>query len=345
MTNRLVVLPLLLLLSGVTAAQEAPKPAPELQKLTPLIGNWHGTGTAQMGPGGPSKWESQSTYAWTLGNFFVQEDTIVRFEDMPKPLVMRVYYGWDAENKRYTAVGADNDGKVDAHRLEFMSDGSMVQFVESYHEGQTYLERYTNKVDGDVMTFAIDMMGAAGPSAQAVKGKMSRTDKPAPTALDASAFTATPAAAIVQLGKTAGTYEVKATMTMMPGAPTMKITGQDEVKTIFDGNLVHVRSTGTAEGMPDKYVGELFYGFDAHDDCISAIYVSNMGEIGKMAGQFTSDNKSFVLTGAPKFMGQPCVQRMTMELGADGAPTKAIGHTILGTAAPYESWKATYTRK
>jgi len=344
MNARLVALPLLAL-PGLAVAQEIPKPAPQLQKLAPLIGSWHGTGTAQMGPGEPSKWESDHTYAWALGNFFVQEDTVVRFEGMPKPLVMRSYHGWDGENNRFVTVGADNDGSAKVNGLQFMEDGSMVQFVESYHEGQTYFERYTTKVDGDSMTFAIDMIGLVGPAAQAVKGTMKRTDKQTPAALDASAFTATAPAAIRQLGKTAGTYSVKASMIMMPGTPPMKITGQDEVQTLFDGNIVHVHTTGTAEGSPEQYVGEVFYGFDHRQGCISAVYVSNMGEVGEMTGHFTPDNKSLILTSALQYMGQPCVQRMMMELGDDGTPTKAIGNTIVGTAAPYESWNATYTKK
>lgn len=345
MTTRHLVLPLLLAVTGIAAAQEMPKPAPELQKLAPLIGSWRGTGTAEMGPGEPSKWESQSTYAWALGNFYVQEDTVVRFEGMPRPLVMRSYLGWDAERRRYVAAGADNDGTVAVRAIEFAADGTMVHFVDAAHEGQRHLERYTRRIDGDVMTFAIDVLGTTGPSAQPVQGTMKRAGQGTALALDASAFTASPAPAMLQLGRTAGTYSVKATMVMSPGMPAMDITGQDEVQRLFDGTIVHVHTTGTAEGSPEQYVGELFYGFDPRDNCIRAVYVSNMGEVGEMSGCFTADGSSFVLTGAPRHQGQLCVQRMTMELGPDGAMTKAVGHTLIGTAPPYESWNATYTRK
>lgn len=345
MNTRLLVLSVVPFLTGTATAQEMPAPAPELQKYAPLIGNWRGTGTAQMGPGEPSKWDSHSTYSWALGKFFVQEDTVVRFEGMQKPLAMRVYYGWDAENAHHVAIGVDNDGSVDKHRVEFADDGTMVQFTDSHHEGQRHLQRYSSKIDGDSMTFAIDTIGVLGPSSQPVKGKMTRTDKQAPMALEASAFTATAAAPIVQLGKTSGTYAVKASMVMMPGAPAMDITGQDQVKTLFDGTIVHVHTTGKAAGSPEEYVGELFYGFDAAHDRIRAVYVSNMGEIGEMAGAFSQDGTSFILSSAMRYMGQPCVQRMVMELDENGAPTKAVGHTIIGTAAPFESWNATYTRK
>lgn len=340
-----VALPLFLVLPGLLAAQEMPKPAPELQKLAPLIGSWHGAGTAQMGPGAASKWESQSTYAWALGDFFVQEDTVVTFSDMARPLVMRNYLGWDAENARYVSIGCDNEGTVGANRLEMMDDGSMVQLVEGFHEGRCYFERYSSRVNGDEMTFSIDMMRAEGPAGQAVQGTMKRTDKPAPVAMNAGAFMAPPAPAITKLAKSAGTFDVKATMIMAPGAPQMNITGTDVVKPVFDGTIVHVHTTGAAEGQPGEYVGELFYGFDAKQGCIRAVYVSNMGEVGEMTGTFTDGDKSFVLTSSMRYQGQPCVQRMVMEFGADGAPTKAVGHVMMGTAEPYESWKATYTKK
>ena len=344
MTSHRLVLPFLLAWPAVAAAQESPQPAPELQKYAPLIGSWHGTGTAQMGPGEPSKWESRSTYSWALGGFFVQEDTVVTFADMAKPLIMRGYFGWDAENGRYVAAGADNDGHVGMHEVQFLGDGSMVRLVETFHEGQTFLERYTVKVDGDAMAFSIDMMAAAGPASAAVVGTMKRADKPVAVAANASSFTAAPAAPVAALARTAGTFAVEATMRMMPDAPPMQVSGTDVVTPLFGGTIVHVHTTGKAEGIPEEYVGELYYGYDEKRGCLHAVHVSNMGEIGEMSGGFTEDGRQLVLTAAQRFLGQPAVQRVVMHLDASGAPTKAVGHCLLGTAAPYESWDATYKK-
>lgn len=334
-------------LSLQAVAQETPKPAPELQKYAPLIGHWQGSGTAKMG--GPeaeaSDWESHSTYSWALGDFFVQEDTVVRFEDMPEPLVMRSYLGWDGENERYVSVGVDNDGTVGLNPIEFLPDGTIVQMMYRVHMGQGYLERYSSKVTGDSMTFAIDMMSGAGPAMDGVRGSMKRVDERAPMALDASSFTAEPGEEILRLAKTAGTWDVKATMVMMPGMPKMDVIGVDVVKPLFDGTIVHVHTAGEAVGMPEKYVGELFYGYDEASKGIRAVYVSNMGEIGAMDGAFSADGKQFILTAAMRYMGQPCVSRMMMQLDANGAPTGAIGHCMLGASEPYENWNATYTRR
>jgi hypothetical protein len=332
-------------IAAAAVAQEAPKPAPELQKLAPLIGNWQGSGTASMGPGEPSKWQAHSTYAWALGNHFVQEDTVVTFADMDKPIVIRSYLGWDRENQRYAVVSASNEGEAGVHRLELEADGTMVQMISKFRDGKSFIERWSSRIDGDSMQLAADVLMAQDASKQVVTGTMQRVVKPAPLAMNASAFMATPVTAMQRLAKTAGTYDVKATMTMMPGTPEMKITGTDVVTLLFDGTIVHVRSTGTAEGMPDQYDAQLFYGWNARDKCITAAMVSNMGEVGEMTGRFTEDGRQFVLTAAATFMGQPCVQRMVLNVDSTGAAATASGHCLLGTAAPFESWKSTYTKQ
>lgn len=331
--------------AATTIAQETPQPSPELQKLQPLIGSWRGSGTAQMGPGEPSKWQSHNTYSWALDKFVVQEDAIVSFEGLPNPLVMRNYIGWDNEHQHFVQAGVDNDGHVAINRFEVVDDATFASLVESFQGGQTFFERHTVSITGEQMTFALDMMGAGLPPMRGAEGTMQRTDEPVSLTKHASPFTAVPGPMIRRLAKTAGTFAVKATMVMMPGMPAMNITGQDEVQVWFDGAIVHVHTTGTAEGSPEQYVGELFYGHDARHDCLSAVFVSNMGEIGLMSGTFAPDDKTLILTSAQRYMGQPTVQRMLMHLDANGAPTSAVGHTIVGTAPPYESWNATYTRK
>lgn len=333
------------MLGSLAFAQEMPTPAPELQKLAPLIGSWGGSGTAQMGPGEPSKWDSRSTYSWTLGKFFVQEDTVVRFNGMPDPLVLRCYLGWDPATRSYVSADIDNDGHVGVNRIEIPEDGAVVKLAQRVQDGQIYLERYTSRVHGDTLEYSIDMMGSAGDPMQLVKGTLRRVDESAPKALAAGRFTAAPNAGVLRLGKTAGTFDVKAKMIMVPGTPAMEITGVDTVKPLFGGNVVHVHTTGVAEGQPDEYVGELFYGFDERRNGIVALYLSNMGEVGEMMGSFSDDHRQFILTSSAPYMGQPCSQRMVMQLDANGAPESAVGHCLLGSTEPYESWTATYKKR
>jgi hypothetical protein len=335
----------LALLALTAPAQDLPKPAPELQRLAPLIGHWQGGGTAQMGPGEPTNWESHSTFAWALGGYFVQEDTVVRFGGMPEPLVMRSYLGWDPANRTFVSAGIDNDGNVGVNRMEMPEDGTFVTLIQRVQGGQLYFERYTTRLSGDTSKFSIDMMTAAGPSMQLVGGTMKRAGEGASTSLEGGPFASAPEPELKQLAKSAGTFDVKATMVMMPGMPEMTIAGTDVVEPVFGGNIVHVHTTGMAEGQPERYVGELFYGFDERRRGIVALYVSNMGEVGEMTGTFSDDARQFILTSSSSLMGQPLAQRMVMHMDDSGAPERASGHCLFGAAEPYESWRATYTRK
>ena len=326
-------------------AQDLPGPAPELQKLAPLIGHWQGSGTARMGPGEPTTWESHSTYAWVLGDFFVQEDTVVRFRGMPEPLVMRAYLGWDPAKRTFVSAGADNGGHVRVNRMEIPEDEAFVTLVQRVHDGQLVCERFTSRVRGDTAEFSIDAMSGAAPAMRVVEGTMKRVDEPAPTSLEAGAFMAAPGPELRQLARSVGTYDVHAKMVMTPGVPAMTITGVDEIASHFGGNVVHVHTTGVAEGHPGQYVGEVFYGFDAGRDGVVALYVSNMGEVGEMSGVFAADHRQFILTSSSPWMGQSLAQRMVMHLDADGAPERTVGHYLLGAEAPFESWSATYTKR
>ena len=69
-----------------------------------------------------------------------------------------------------------------------------------------------------------------------------------------------------------------------------------------------------------------------------------MGEVMTMEARWSADGK-LVCTGASPWMGQPMLQRMLMEFDAKGALTSAVSHALLGTAAPYESFRATYAKQ
>jgi hypothetical protein len=133
-------------------------------------------------------------------------------------------------------------------------------------------------------------------------------------------------------------------MVMMPGQPATKITGTDAFRTAYGGMVFVGTTVGAAEGMPGKYSAEVFWGHDAARDCLVGVYVSNMGEVMQMDSRWTADGRLLTTSNA-LFMGQPTVQRMLMEFDADGAAKGASCHSIAGTAAPFESFKATYTKK
>lgn len=341
---RVVLTALLTLpLARPAIAQEAPPgPAAELQKFAGLIGHWQGTGTANMGPT-PSKWRSQSTYAWSLGKHFVQEDSRITFEDMPQPMVFRQYYGWDRENQRYVAVVVNNGGEAMLNEIEMLADGTMLQFSPHSQAGTSYVERSRTRVGGDEIHFSVDLLLPEGASMAVVDGKMKRVARLEPLAEDASAFNATPNPAMTKLARMAGTYDVKGQMVMMPGTPPTKISGTDTMTPQFGGTILHTRTIGHAEGMDEEYEAHNFFAWDANRDRIVSVFVSNMGEVGTMDAHLNEG--LLISTAAATYMGQPCAQRYVLELDADGAPKKGTGHCLIGAVSPYESFSATYTRK
>ncbi|MEO6593866.1 MAG: DUF1579 family protein [Planctomycetota bacterium] len=336
-----------LLVMPVVFAQEGPpSPAPELQKLAPLIGNWAGTGSATFGPGAPpTAWHARGTYRWCLDKHFVQEDFEITFEGLAAPLVFRAYFGWDRENQRYVNAAISNEGKAQLVEMKFLPDGTMVQVSLQSQEGMPYAERWRLKVEGDKLMHSIDLLMPEGPSMSIVDGHFKRVDAEYAGAFDTKVFEGAVAdESIKKLTRSAGVYATQGTMVMAPGQPSMKISGTDTFRSVFGGTVFHGHTVGTAEGMPGEYHGEVFWAHDPMRRCIVGIYVSNMGEVMSMDAWFTADGK-LISTSAGLMQGQPTVQSMVMEFDAKGVPTSAVGHAIIGTAAPFENFRANYTKK
>lgn len=333
-------------LSPLVAQEGPPKPAPEVQKFAPMLGNWQGTGDATFGPGTPPvKWTAHGTYRWCLDGHWLQEDFRLTFEGAPNPLVLRSYYGWDRESQRHVALLASNNGQVHLNEVVFLPDGTMLQITHMHQEGLPYSERSRFKVDGDKLTHSIDLLMPEGPSLTIVDGRFTRADKAFDGAWETKPFEdVAPTAAMVQFGKSAGEYRLAAEYVMVPGAPAVKITGTDTFRSVFGGTVMYGTSAGTAEGMPGQFRGDVFWAWDAAQKCLVAAYVGNMGEVAKMSGWFAKDGKLITTHGGTQG-GEPMVSRMVMEMDADGRPTKVVAHTLLGDKGPFESYRATYTRK
>jgi hypothetical protein len=328
------------------AQEAAPGPAKELQQLAPLIGNWAGNGVANFGPGAPpTKWQGRGTFRWCLDRHFVQEDFEITFEGVPVPMVFRSYLGWDREQERFVNLTVHNGGEVKLHDLTVLPDGTLLQLMRLHQNRTPYAERSLLKASGDTMTHSIDMLMHNGPSMQIVDGKFTKTDKAFDGNLDAKVFEGRqPGEPMQKLGRSAGTYAVQGTMRMAPAEPLMKITGVDTFRTVYEGTVLYGRTEGTAEGMPGTYQAEVFWAWDDVRRCFLGVYLSNMGEVGAMDGRFDKGGR-LISTSAGTMMGEPLVNLMVMEFDDKGAAKGTHGHTILGAAPPYESFRATYTKK
>ncbi len=326
----------------LASPQEMPKPAPELAKLKVFEGAWEGTGTAIMVPGMPeAKWTAQSTYAWVLDGFFLQADTSVAFEGMSDVMRFREFMGYDGENKRFVNLMVGNTGEVALTTLFFEGDDLLISMVPKTQEGRPLLERGLIKAGKDSMQMTMTFFGLDGPSRDGVKGTFKRvaSAKPVPI-LEAKAI-APVSPEMHKLGRLVGNYEVAGGMTMMPGAPEMKIKGIDECVALFGGGVIQVQTKGAAEGMPGAYESLGFYGWRPDANRYIMSYISNMGDVGTMDAWLPSDNK-IVAAMASLRMGMPFTSRMVMTLDVDGKVKSAASHSCIGEHDPIKDFWATY---
>jgi hypothetical protein len=326
------------------AAQDemaAPPPAAELAKLKPLAGHWKGSGTAVMAPGQPpAKWTAQIRSDWTLGGHWLQTDTAVAFENGMK-LRFREYLGWDRENARYVQVTVGNTGEGDLATPYFAGDDTLIVLRSGLRDGKPHAERHATKFGKDSQTFTIAYLGHEGLGIEHVNGRFDRVAKVEPEALEAAHALMPADQAMARIARTAGRFDLSGELTMAPGMPSMKIQGTDTIRTLFDGAIVQVTTTGAAEGMPGSYEAHGYYAWDPANACYKVLMVSNMGEV--MCGQarFSGDDK-IVQTVACLRMGQPCVSRVVTHLDAKGHPVKVVNHSCMGDADPMQDFTGTY---
>ncbi|MCR9245999.1 MAG: DUF1579 domain-containing protein [bacterium] len=321
-----------------------PKPAPELQKFAPLIGNWQGKGVFHDPKAGDMKWTARGSYRWVLSNFWVEEDFWIEFEGQDAPMVFRAYMGWDAENQRFVNLHVSNDGALAMDELVFSPEGAMVGLMRQQNGATHYCERAVTKVNGDKMTMAIDFLMASGPSSRVVEGEFERVDAVAPTVLTAGAM-GDKVEPMAKLVRAAGVYDVKGSMTWMPGMPAMNIHGTDTYTALFGGAVLHGHTDGGSDMSPEPYYSHVFWGWDQKKKCYRGIYVSNMGECGQMEMRYSQDGKHLVTTNALTKGGVPMVQRFVLTLDENGAFQKGVSHAIIDAGAPMKDFEASYTKK
>ncbi|MCK5942304.1 MAG: DUF1579 family protein [Planctomycetes bacterium] len=319
-------------------------PAKELSRLKPLIGNWQGTGKMVEPTGVETPWTARGTYRWVLNGHFVQEDFVIAMEGLPVPMVFRNYIGWDREHGRYVAATLSNEGSARLNETQFLPDGTMLTTQTHHMAGVPYNERARVKIDGDSMTMRIDLLMAEGDSIAVIDSVMKRGGDGFDGDWGVGPWMgAKPAAAIDQLARMAGTYETKGEMVMMPGTPAIGIHGSDTWQMVFGGMGMFGRTDGHAEGSPDAYVSFAMWGWDEHGDCMNAVYVDNMGQVGEMQARWHEGKLISTMAGVQ--MGMPMTQRYIMEVDDAGVATRAIGHSVFGAMEPFLSFKATYTKK
>jgi len=140
-----------------------------------------------------------------------------------------------------------------------VAGGAATSFSLHEQGGMAYAQRSTFAVKGDTLSHTVELLLPQGPSLAMVAGSFRRVGDGFAGNFDSPAFHgAVPHADLARLTKSAGDYRTEGQMVMAPGMPAIAITGTDRLRAAYGGVLFHGHTEGVAEGMPGKYVGEVF---------------------------------------------------------------------------------------
>ena len=134
--------------AAAPAVPELPKPAPELQKLSFLAGDWvhdETYETSPMGPGG--KGAGRSRNQWVLGDHHLY---MVYAGNTPMGKIEgRGFLRWDPNAKVYALDWFDNMGLSFHYKGDFGADGALNLSGEYGHGGQKVREQITVQKQDD----------------------------------------------------------------------------------------------------------------------------------------------------------------------------------------------------
>jgi hypothetical protein len=132
-----------LALTQASSAQ-LPKPGPEHQKLTGLVGNWTTEGEVTENPFGPAeKWSGKITSKWFSGNFAVVRHVDEEFSVSGESHTLEVI-AYDGTAKTYTWYAVDNQGWTGLAKASISGD-VLTAVWEIQAKGKTYQNRGTLK--------------------------------------------------------------------------------------------------------------------------------------------------------------------------------------------------------
>ena len=142
----LILLALIAILVSSTYAQGPPTPAPELNKLNFMVGDWTTEGTFVPGPPGtpPSKFTSTDHNQWMDGNFFLVSNSEANMEGMGK-IKGLVVMGYDPDQKVYTYRSFNSMGQSE-YSTGTVNGDTWTWTGDEHFGGMTFKGRVTMKV-------------------------------------------------------------------------------------------------------------------------------------------------------------------------------------------------------
>jgi len=160
--------------AAAPAAPELPKPAPELQKVAFLSGDWIHDETYQASPmGAAGKGAGRSRNQWILGDHHLY---MVYAANTPIGKVEgRGLLYWDRDRRAFGLDWYDNLGVASHFTGDFAADGALVLAAEYVHEGQKVKEQvsFRKQDDGNVSFRNLMAFGDAGEMKPVIDGILS----------------------------------------------------------------------------------------------------------------------------------------------------------------------------
>jgi hypothetical protein len=156
---------------GQSAADQQPKPGPEVQKLAYYVGTWKGDGEAKGGPFGPGgKLSSSMTCEWFTGGF----QLVCRGKEHG-PTGKRAFMNiksYDEQSKAYTEYGVSNLGESEYDTNGSMDGNKRIFLVDHDVGGKPIRIRYTEKqVSRTLFTYQAEASVDKGPWSVIAEGK------------------------------------------------------------------------------------------------------------------------------------------------------------------------------
>jgi hypothetical protein len=142
-----------------TSPAELPKPAPELDKLSFLVGDWVHAENYYPGPTGPGgKGGGRSKAAWVLGN---QHLLVSYVSKAPMGQIEgRGILNWDPQAKAYRMYWFDNTGASTVYSGTFNAEGALVLSADSASGAGPAKQQFTIRKQEDGKVLFTHQIGA-----------------------------------------------------------------------------------------------------------------------------------------------------------------------------------------
>lgn len=157
-------------LLSAQAAQQVPKPGPEVQKLAMFAGRWTETGdmkASAMGPAG--KMTTSSNCEWFSGGFYLVCKSTGTSPTGPGEGLGIL--GYSTERQKYTYYGIDNSGMPAEPAYGTVTGNTWTWEGEGKFGGQPFKSRYTiTIVSPDEYNYKFEMAAGGQPFAVMAEG-------------------------------------------------------------------------------------------------------------------------------------------------------------------------------